>query len=45
MFGGEFIGMMNSLITYITKSSLIGRAKNRGFFFGANITLDLHDLI
>lgn len=44
VLAGQLVGVVNTAITDIAKSSFICRAENSGLFFLAHITPDLHDL-
>ena len=42
VFTGELVGSVDLAVTGGAEGGFIGGAKNRGFFFVANITTDLH---
>lgn len=42
MFGSELIGMVDSVVTGVAESCLVGGAEHRGIVLVTYITLDLH---
>lgn len=44
VFTGELVGMVDSAITVVTECGFVCCAKDGGFFFAADVTLDLHSL-
>lgn len=42
MFGGELIGMVDTVVAAVAESSLVGGAEHRRFVLVAHVTLDLH---
>ena len=42
VFGGEFVGVVDAVVTTVAECGLVGGAENRGLVFVTDVALDLH---
>lgn len=42
VFGGEFVGMVDTVVAAVAEGGFVGCAEDGGLVFVANVALDLH---